>query len=41
MTGEMVSCVISGPRRLSLQCEAKSPLALMIATGADFAGIWL
>jgi Heparinase II/III-like protein/Heparinase II/III N-terminus len=30
MTGETVSCAISGPRRLSLHCEAESPLALMI-----------
>jgi hypothetical protein len=30
MTGETVSCAIAGPRRLSLQCEAKSPLALVI-----------
>ncbi len=25
MTGETVSCVIAGPRRLSLECEAESP----------------
>ena len=30
MTGETVSCAISGPRRLSLQCEAASALALII-----------
>jgi hypothetical protein len=30
MTGGTVSCAISGPRRLSLHCEAESPLALMI-----------
>jgi hypothetical protein len=30
MTGETVSCAIAGPRRLSLRCEAKSPLALVI-----------
>jgi hypothetical protein len=30
MTGETVSCAISGPRRLSLHCEAASALALII-----------
>ena len=30
MTGETVSCAIAGPRRLSLQCEAESSLALSI-----------
>jgi Heparinase II/III-like protein/Heparinase II/III N-terminus len=30
MTGEMVSCAITGPHRLSLQCEAESPLTLII-----------
>ena len=40
MTGETVSCVIAGPRRLSLRCEAESPLALSYPTGADLAGIW-
>jgi hypothetical protein len=28
--GDKVSCVISGPRRLSLACEAESPLAISI-----------
>ncbi len=28
MTGEIVSCVIEGPRRIRLQCEAASPLVL-------------
>jgi Heparinase II/III-like protein/Heparinase II/III N-terminus len=30
MTGETVSCTIVGPRRLSLECESESPLALAI-----------
>jgi hypothetical protein len=30
MTGETVSCAIAGPRRLSLECESESPLALTI-----------
>jgi hypothetical protein len=30
MAGEKVRCAIAGPRRLSLQCEAESPLALII-----------
>jgi hypothetical protein len=30
MTAETVRCAIAGPRRLSLQCEAESPLALII-----------
>ncbi len=30
MTGETVSCAIAGPRRLSLQCEAESSLALIV-----------
>ncbi len=30
MAGEMVSCAIAGPRRLSLRCEAESPLTLII-----------
>ena len=30
MTGETVSCVIAGPRRLTLQCEAQSRLALSV-----------
>ena len=30
MSGETVSCVIAGPRRLTLQCEAASPLALSV-----------
>jgi Heparinase II/III-like protein/Heparinase II/III N-terminus len=33
MTGETVSCAIAGPRRLSLQCEAESPLALNVIPG--------
>jgi hypothetical protein len=28
--GEKVGCVISGPRRLSLACEAESPLVLTV-----------
>ena len=30
IAGETVSCAITGPRWLSLQCEAESPLALII-----------
>jgi hypothetical protein len=30
MAGETVSCAIAGPHRLSLQCEAESPLKLVI-----------
>jgi hypothetical protein len=30
MAGEMVGCAIAGPRRLSLRCEAESPLTLVI-----------
>ena len=30
MSGETVSCVIVGPRRLTLQCEAASPLVLSV-----------
>lgn len=30
MSGETVSCVIVGPRRLTLQCEAASPLILSV-----------
>ena len=30
MTGETVSCVITGPRRLTLECEAKSRLSLSV-----------
>jgi hypothetical protein len=30
MTGETVGCVIAGPRRLTLQCEAGSPLGLSV-----------
>ena len=30
IAGETVSCAIAGPRRLSLRCEAESPLALTI-----------
>ncbi len=30
MTGKTVSCVITGPRRLTLQCEATHPLALSV-----------
>ena len=41
MTGEMVSCVIAGPRRLTLQCEAQCPLALSVVPARDLAGIWL
>ena len=29
-TGETVSCVVAGPRRLTLQCEAQSQLALSV-----------
>jgi hypothetical protein len=31
MTGETVNCVIEGPRRIILQCEAESPLMLSVA----------
>ena len=30
MTGEAVCCLITGPRRLTLQCEAQSPLELSV-----------
>jgi Heparinase II/III-like protein len=30
MTGKTISCLIAGPRRLTLQCEAQSPLVLSI-----------
>ena len=40
MSGETVSCVIAGPRRLTLQCEAASPLALSVLARGDLAGIW-
>jgi hypothetical protein len=30
MAGGKVSCVIAGPRRISLQCEAESPLGLSV-----------
>jgi hypothetical protein len=30
MSGKTVRCVIEGPRRLSLECEAACPLALSI-----------
>jgi hypothetical protein len=30
MTGETVSCVVGGPRRVTLQCEAQSQLALSV-----------
>jgi Heparinase II/III-like protein/Heparinase II/III N-terminus len=30
MTGETVNCVIEGPRRITLQCEAESPLVVSV-----------
>ena len=39
MSGKTVSCVITGPRRLTLQCESESSLTLSLTRG-DLAGIW-
>ena len=38
-SGETVSCVIAGPRRLTLVCEAESRLALSYPTCRDLARI--
>jgi hypothetical protein len=32
MTGETTSCVIEGPRRITLQCMAGSPLVLSVTS---------